>query len=97
MSLPSGKNPDLIVSPGTPMSINDLPSPNTRRWVGRKKAEVLAGIRVGLITMEEACERYRLSFEELQSWQRLMDNHGMQGLKATKLQKYRRALSKAEG
>lgn len=73
------------------MSIDDLPPPDTKRWVSRRKAQVLAGIRVGLITMEEACERYMLSVEELLSWQRLIDNHGVQGLKTTKIQEYRKA------
>jgi hypothetical protein len=73
------------------MSINDLPPSDTKRWVSRRKAQVLAGIRAGLITMEEACERYMLSVEELLSWQRLIDNHGVQGLKTTKIQEYRKA------
>lgn len=74
---------------GTPMSMNDLPPPDTKRWVIRRKAEVVAGIRAGLITIEEACERYTLSIEELLSWQRLIDKHGVRGLRATKIQDYR--------
>ena len=94
MSLTSDKNPDQYsLAHGTPMSAIDLPSPNTKRWVSRRKAAVLAAIREGLITMEEACERYMLSVEELLSWQRLMDNHGVQALKATKVQEYRKAFS----
>jgi hypothetical protein len=78
------------------MSINDLPPPDTKRWVIRRKAEVVAGIRAGLITIEEACDRYTLSIEELLSWQRLIDNHGMRGLRTTKIQDYR-ASSRADG
>jgi hypothetical protein len=79
-----------IVAPhGHPMSFNDLPPPDTKRWVIRRKAEVVAGVRAGLITIEEACERYTLSIEELLSWQRLIDNHGVRGLRATKIQDYR--------
>lgn len=74
---------------GRPRSIDDLPPPNTKRWVIRRKAEVVAGVRSGLISLEEACERYTLSIEEFLSWQRLIDSHGMRGLRATRIQDYR--------
>lgn len=67
----------------------DLPPPDTKRWVMRRKAEVVAGVRSGLISLEEACERYTLSVEEFLSWQRLIDRHGVRGLRATRLQEYR--------
>lgn len=70
-------------------SLNDLPPPNTKRWVIRRKAEVVAGVRSGIISLEEACERYTLSVEEFLSWQRLIDSHGVRGLRATRLQDYR--------
>lgn len=76
-------------SHGGPMKIDDLPPPDTKRWVIRRKAEVVAGVRAGLITIEEACERYTLSIEEFLSWQRLIDAHGVRGLRATKIQDYR--------
>jgi hypothetical protein len=71
------------------MSVNDLPPPNTKRWVIRRKAEVVAAVRSGLLSLEEACNRYKLSVEEFLSWQRLIDRHGMRGLRATRLQEYR--------
>ncbi|HEX9808381.1 MAG TPA: DUF1153 domain-containing protein [Alphaproteobacteria bacterium] len=71
------------------MSIEDLPPPNTKRWVIRRKAEVVAGVRSGLITIEEACERYTLSIEEFLSWQRLIETYGIRGLRATRIQDYR--------
>lgn len=67
----------------------DLPSPNTKRWVIRRKAEVVAGVRNGIISLEEACRRYTLSMEEFLSWQRLIESHGLAGLRATRLQDYR--------
>lgn len=73
------------------MTLGDLPPPGTKRWVIRRKAEVVAGVRAGLITLEEACERYRLSVEEFLSWQRLIERHGLRGLRITRLQDYRRA------
>jgi hypothetical protein len=72
------------------MTLDDLPPPNTKRWVIRRKAEVVAGVRAGLLSLEEACERYKLSVEEFLSWQRLIERHGVRGLRTTRLQEYRR-------
>jgi transposase-like protein len=73
-----------------PLTLDDLPPPNTRRWVMRRKAEVVAGVRSGLLTVEEACQRYDLSREEFNSWQQNIDRHGVQALRVTRLQDYRR-------
>jgi hypothetical protein len=72
-----------------PKSIDELPPPGTRRWVIRRKAEVVAGVRAGLISIEEACKRYSLSVEEFLSWQRAIDRHGLRGLRTTRIQDYR--------
>ena len=48
-----------------------------------------AGVRAGLISLEDACERYKLSVEEFLSWQKLIEDYGMRGLRATRIQKYR--------
>lgn len=71
------------------MSIASLPPPDTKRWVIRRKAEVVAAVRAGVISLEEACRRYTLSIEEFLSWQRLVDSHGLPGLRVTRLQDYR--------
>lgn len=85
-----------VISPiGHPMTEQDLPPPDTKRWVMRRKAEVVAGVRSGLISLEEACRRYTLSVEEFLSWQRLIDSHGVRGLRATRLQDYRGGVSAA--
>ncbi|MBK8160555.1 MAG: DUF1153 domain-containing protein [Rhodospirillaceae bacterium] len=73
----------------SPKSIEELPPPGTRRWVIRRKAEVVAGVRAGLISIEEACKRYSLSVEEFLSWQRAIDRHGLRGLRTTRIQDYR--------
>jgi hypothetical protein len=57
--------------------------------VVRRKAEVVAAVRHGLLSLEEACKRYTLSIDEFLSWQRLMEAHGVRGLRATKVQTYR--------
>ena len=84
-----GRPSNVIGPAGKPLSVDDLPPPNTERWVIRRKAEVVAGVRNGLISLEDACSRYKLSVEEFLSWQRLIEQHGMRGLRTTRLQQYR--------
>jgi hypothetical protein len=71
------------------VSLESLPPPETKRWVIRRKAEVVAAVRAGLLSLEDACKRYSLSVEEFLSWQRLVDSHGLPGLRVTRLQDYR--------
>ncbi len=61
------------------------------RWVVRRKAQVVAALRGGLISVTEACEIYGLTEEELVSWQRHFDSHGLSGLRTTRIQQYRRS------
>lgn len=67
----------------------DLPAPGTKRWVIRRKAEVVAAVRGGLLSLEEACSRYTLTVDEFLSWQELIDQYGLGGLRATRIQRYR--------
>ncbi|HEX9568994.1 MAG: DUF1153 domain-containing protein [Rhodospirillales bacterium] len=76
---------------GKPLTLADLPRPGTKRWVARRKAEVVAAVRGGLITLQEACLRYRLSVDEFRSWERLLEAHGVAGLKITQTRRYRPA------
>lgn len=70
-------------------TVAELPPPNTKRWVIRRKAEVVSAVRGGVISLDEACRRYTLSIEEFLSWQRLIESHGLAGLRVTRLQDYR--------
>jgi hypothetical protein len=72
----------------SPMS-DDLPPPNTRRWVVRRKAAVVAAVRSGRITLEEALRRWELTEEEYRSWERAFEEHGLPGLRSTRIQQYR--------
>jgi hypothetical protein len=54
---------------GSPLTIADLPAPGAKRWVIRRKAEVVAAVRGGLLSLEEACSRHTLTVEEFLSWQ----------------------------
>jgi len=71
-----------------PDSDADLPPADTRRWVPRRKAEVVAAVDEGVLTASQACERYELSMEELESWRAMAHRHGLKGLRVTRLQKY---------
>lgn len=74
---------------GSILSRADLPPATTRRWVASRKALVVKAVEHGLIGRAEAIERYGLSDEEFDSWQRAIIAHGPDALKVTALQKYR--------
>ena len=43
----------------------------------------------GLLSVDEACERYSLTLEEFAGWQRAIDRAGMPGLRVTRIRQYR--------
>ena len=63
--------------------------PGTKRWVVRRKAEVVAAVRGGLLSLEEASNRYMLTVDEFLFWQHSIDQHGLAGLRSTRTQQYR--------
>ena len=81
---------------GQLLTLEDLPPLDTVRWVARRKAELIAGIRGGLISLEDACERYQLSREELESWVASLERFGLRGLRTTRLQLYRKEATEAK-
>ena len=82
--------PAQVIGPlGEPLGIEDLPPPNTQRWVVRRKAEVVAAVNGGLLSIDEVLDRYGLTLEEFASWQRAVDRSGMQGLRVTRIQHYK--------
>ena len=83
--------PRPVVAPaGEPLTLDDLPAPDLKRWVTRRKAQVVAAVRAGLIGLDQACTRYGITIEEFLSRQRLLDEYGLHGLRVTRLQDYRR-------
>jgi hypothetical protein len=87
---PDAVRPAHVIGPlGEALTLETLPPRQTRRWVVRRKAEVVAAVAGGLLTTDEACERYSLTFEELAAWQRAVERSGMAGLRITRLQNYR--------
>ena len=82
--------PRLVTLPdGTTLTRADLPPPDTVRWVASRKAVVLKAVRYNLISRESAKQRYALSDDELDSWERAVEKYGEHALKTTALQKYR--------
>jgi hypothetical protein len=77
------------ILPRTSATIIDLPPPDTKRWVARRKAAVVTAVRSGATSIEEACRCYHLSEEEFLAWKRRIDAHGVAGLQITRLQIYR--------
>jgi hypothetical protein len=74
---------------GSSLTMADLPAPGPTRWVIRRKARVVAAVRDGLLSLEEACSRYMLTIDEIRAWQSPFDQHGVAGLRATRIQQYR--------
>jgi hypothetical protein len=70
------------------LALADLPPPDIKRWVVRRKAAVVAAVRDGLLSREEACRRYAIDLEEFESWQRSIDCFGVDGLRTTWTQFY---------
>ncbi len=90
MTVPFRPRSKYVLGPdGSPLTMADLPAPGTKRWVIRRKAEVVAAVRGGLLSLEEACTRYMLTVDEFLSWQLSIDQHGLAGLRTTRIQHYR--------
>lgn len=70
-------------------ALADLPPPNVGRWVARRKAQVVMAVRRGLISEKQALKRWSISEEEFRAWERLIEGHGEQGLRVTRVQHYR--------
>src|SRR5690349_24786047 len=82
--------PAQVIGPlGEPLTLDSLPPAGTTRWVVRRKAEVVAAVSGGLLTVDEACERYSLSLEAFTGWQRAVDRSGMPRLRVTRIKHYR--------
>lgn len=82
--------PAQVIGPlGESLTVETLPPPGTTRWVVRRKAEVVAAVNGGLLTVDEVCDRYNLTVEEFASWQRAVDRSGMPGLRVNRIQHYK--------
>ena len=86
-----GRIPEsYVIGPdGGPLTLRDLPPPDLKRWVSRRKAEVVLAVEGGLLTLDEACRRYKLTVEEFLSWEHSLEHYGLNGLKISHAQQYR--------
>jgi hypothetical protein len=80
----------VVGADGAPLTIADLPPPNTKRWVIRRKAQVVVAVKSGLLSLDDACRRYTLTVEEFLAWQHAIETFGTAGLRTTRIQQYRR-------
>ncbi len=85
MPVPDRKSPEAEPF-DEPITFDSLPPADTERWVARRKAQVVAAVQAGLLTLDEALARYKLSLEEYAGWQRGLYRHGLRGLQITHLQ-----------
>jgi len=81
-------NARQIIGPYGPLTAADLPPPDTQRWSIRRKAEIVAAVRGGLLSLEQACSIYTLSAEEFSSWEHCIVRYGLAGLRTTRTQFY---------
>ena len=78
---------------GERMTMADLPDPDTKRWVPRIKARIVAAVEGGLMSRDEAMKRYGLSEEEFVAWKAAFSRFGTHGLQVTKISRNRAILS----
>lgn len=77
--------PDHVIGPvGERLTLDALPPGAPVRWTVFRKAEVVAAVRGGLLTLDEACARYDLAIEEFAGWQRALHRSGIPGLRITR-------------
>jgi hypothetical protein len=79
----------VIGADGGPLSLSDLPAAKNQRWVIRHKANVVAAVRGGLISLDDVCQRYSLTREEFLAWSGAVDRFGISALSAARFQRYR--------
>lgn len=84
--MPGSQDKKAAAAAGPPaesLMLETLPPPDTERWVARRKAQVVSAVQAGLLSLDEAMARYRLTLEEFTSWQRALYRHGLYGLQVT--------------
>ena len=80
--VPPRPRASYVIGPaGNLLSLANLPPPAPKRWNVRRKAEVVAAVIGGLISLDEACHHYTLTIQEFLVWQHAMDRFGPAGLR----------------
>jgi hypothetical protein len=83
-----GDHRDVEAMARRPM-VPELPPRGKIRWTALRKAALVANIEAGQLSIEEACERYALSIEEVLSWQIRLAQHGVDALQVNKVKQHR--------
>lgn len=73
----------VTLQDGTIFTRADLPPENTERWVASRKAAVVRGVAYGLLSQEEALQKYGLTEEEFDEWVKAITSGGLPALRAT--------------
>lgn len=69
----------------------DLPPTGTVRWTENRKAIVVRAVRSGIISTEDALDRYHMTEKEFRLWEDGLAHQKEGGLKITKYQLRRHA------
>ena len=76
--------------PDRPLSRQaELPPAQTKRWVASRKAAIVAAVRGGFLSLEDAHDRYGVSTDEFMAWQSAFDRGGQCGLQIRHVQHHR--------
>ena len=64
--------------------LQSLPAGHSIRWVAARKAEVVEAVETGLLRLDEALARYRLSLEEFETWRQARKQWAMRTLRSNR-------------
>ena len=81
---------------GGAVTVADLPPKNLKRWIARRKAEILAAVEGGLLSESEACAHYNISREEFAGWLKYYEQEGLPGLRARAKARGARQIDRSE-
>ncbi|HWD50707.1 MAG TPA: DUF1153 domain-containing protein [Rhizomicrobium sp.] len=71
------------------IAFSDLPLPTTKRWTPKLKATIVSAVKCGLLSLDDACDRYALSVDEFVGWQDAIEHYGLGGLRRRDIQEHR--------
>jgi hypothetical protein len=69
-----------------PVGLANLPPLKSMRWVMGRKAEVVAAVRTGTVSLDDVCKCYEISMDEFLTWKSKMERFGPEGLRIKDLQ-----------
>lgn len=68
---------------------SNLPASYATRWSASRKAAVVRAVHAGVLSLDKALDRYRLSGNEFRSWEEHLASEGVRGLRAKELRLHR--------